>query len=529
MQCFEFLWRLPLAKHGQRLALADTVDALATGSHQAAPRSLGPSSAESAAAGTVVGPAAARHQAVQQGLEQLQRPRQERTGAEVGLRGSAALAIVAVVIAVVLAMIDLKKEVNSSGEESLATTGLEMIDLKKEVAALGDEVKTRTSQLELWQKRLPWRRGRQHDALLPHWVQRLLVEESPGARRGFVVVTPHFGIGNRLLGAVSAAALALALNYSLSIIWEDPRFHDVLGVHGVEARAVVPAYTERGALELDMQGMSRNLHKAANELACGSGSWSNESASVLHITTDQFFLPLLQLGGEQSHRTALQHVLGSTDSQHEDAATELETWSHALLTGIFQFGPAFRERVEAEAGRLLSGASFVLGVHVRTRMYDFEKATVPELPLPELLQCVQEAFAAEAPAASKAAVIFLATPSELAKTAFRREFGERLRTREGIETDRLKPEGDLEAVIDLALLATSDALVTSVHSTFGYVAQALARVRPYVVAAGKPHCTRAVTTSPCFHLGERLLGKLECEPPPDVLRRAHGTWASCWF
>eukprot|EP00927_Polykrikos_kofoidii_P053083 TRINITY_DN47254_c0_g1_i1.p1 TRINITY_DN47254_c0_g1~~TRINITY_DN47254_c0_g1_i1.p1 ORF type:complete len:108 (-),score=14.79 TRINITY_DN47254_c0_g1_i1:54-347(-) len=97
-------------------------------------------------------------------------------------------------------------------------------------------------------------------------------------------------------------------------------------------------------------------------------------------------------------------------------------------------------------------------------------------------------------------------------------------------------------MIDLTLLGLCDALVTSVHSTFGYVAQSLAGVRPYVLTeteAAAPlvsrRCYRASSPAPCFHSGKALL----TEPPDGIgfrwreqalqLREPFGLWGTCRF
>uniref|UniRef100_A0A1D1XU91 Fucosyltransferase n=1 Tax=Anthurium amnicola TaxID=1678845 RepID=A0A1D1XU91_9ARAE len=63
---------------------------------------------------------------------------------------------------------------------------------------------------------------------------------------------------------------------------------------------------------------------------------------------------------------------------------------------------------------------------------------------------------------------------------------------------------DRKALAEMYLLGLSDALVTTAGSTFGYVAQALAGVRPRVMAAPagggvpEPACVRAASAEPCF-------------------------------
>ena len=60
-------------------------------------------------------------------------------------------------------------------------------------------------------------------------------------------------------------------------------------------------------------------------------------------------------------------------------------------------------------------------------------------------------------------------------------------------------EDDKQALVELWALAGCGEVLTSVHSTFGYIAHAMAAVRPWVVSEGKQGCTRWETSAPCFH------------------------------
>ncbi|XP_017701023.2 galactoside 2-alpha-L-fucosyltransferase-like [Phoenix dactylifera] len=62
-----------------------------------------------------------------------------------------------------------------------------------------------------------------------------------------------------------------------------------------------------------------------------------------------------------------------------------------------------------------------------------------------------------------------------------------------------------KALAEIYLLSFSDVLVTSSWSTFGYMAQGLGGVKPYILAfpedgkAPNPPCRRAMSMEPCFH------------------------------
>jgi len=64
---------------------------------------------------------------------------------------------------------------------------------------------------------------------------------------------------------------------------------------------------------------------------------------------------------------------------------------------------------------------------------------------------------------------------------------------------------NMKAWAEMYLLSFSDALVTSSWSTFGYVAQSLGGLRPWILVkpenqtAPDPPCHRAMSMDPCFH------------------------------
>ncbi|KAJ8471831.1 hypothetical protein OPV22_026174 [Ensete ventricosum] len=64
---------------------------------------------------------------------------------------------------------------------------------------------------------------------------------------------------------------------------------------------------------------------------------------------------------------------------------------------------------------------------------------------------------------------------------------------------------DMRALAEIYLLSLTDVLVTSAWSTFGYVAQGLGGLRPWILfkpenhTAPDPPCRRAMSIEPCFH------------------------------
>eukprot|EP00928_Gymnodinium_smaydae_P063857 TRINITY_DN47338_c0_g1_i1.p1 TRINITY_DN47338_c0_g1~~TRINITY_DN47338_c0_g1_i1.p1 ORF type:complete len:643 (-),score=72.64 TRINITY_DN47338_c0_g1_i1:327-2198(-) len=436
------------------------------------------------------------------------------------------------------------------------------------------------------------------------WTRRLASVKSKHVQSSrFLAVRPRNGVGNRLLAVASAAALAVALNRSLVVLWEDPMFEDIISTAAVNAAALADLLSvsvSRNPVEVQMLNLVSGwsgFREAASRLACGSENkdydislWSeNRAASVIFVESDQFFLPLLQLRAfsqspsqcvtsstrvdvglsdtlpahpTQSAHSKAAHVETSTcpasNAQTANATSahistdELAAVSSTLMRQLFRLSPATRAIVLEEAEQMFEGASFVVGVHVRTQMYDYEKDLVPEPEMEDVLGCIEAAVRDKvSPGKNKAKyVIFLATPSDAVKKQARKRFGARLKTRK-VNTDRSSTAGEIDAVVDLALLSMSDALVTSVHSTFGYVAQSLADVAPYVLTDPKappvhgsdddlvaPRCRRLRTSSPCFHAGSALLATASVqnsEPPLRCARErlrsveSFGPWAACRY
>ena len=71
----------------------------------------------------------------------------------------------------------------------------------------------------------------------------------------------------------------------------------------------------------------------------------------------------------------------------------------------------------------------------------------------------------------------------------------------------------MKAWAEINLLGLADVLVVSAQSTFGYVAQAIAGVKPWILVkpqsatVPEPSCVREVSLEPCFHCPPRYVCK----------------------
>ncbi|MCD9560526.1 hypothetical protein HAX54_019223 [Datura stramonium] len=78
-----------------------------------------------------------------------------------------------------------------------------------------------------------------------------------------------------------------------------------------------------------------------------------------------------------------------------------------------------------------------------------------------------------------------------------------------------------KALEEMYLLSLSDKLVTSRRSTFGYVAQGLGGLKPWIIykidqnrIAHNPPCVRAASLEPCFHSPLTMIAKRKRQQTP---------------
>ncbi|TKW38542.1 hypothetical protein SEVIR_1G122100v4 [Setaria viridis] len=164
----------------------------------------------------------------------------------------------------------------------------------------------------------------------------------------------------------------------------------------------------------------------------------------------------------------------------------------------------------------LAGAARRVGVQIRV----FQKNQPPQAVLDQLLSCVRgegllqetTTVAANGTSSSDTAVLV---------TSLSSWYYERLRDEYGGGVHQPSHEGrqrwhdaahDMRALSEMVLLSMCDELVTSGYSTFGYVAQGLAGLRPWVMTRApmwaddwtegldpREPCPRAISVEPCFH------------------------------
>jgi hypothetical protein len=253
-------------------------------------------------------------------------------------------------------------------------------------------------------------------ARLDAWAER-----HADAARPALVLHPRYGLGNRMLSAVSALALALATDRRLFVEWEHP-FDGLFespfpsgwrrpaedrptGARTLDLTASSPTFSRlacsaplsarlpgvcvpiRGrSTQLRAPALSRALapvHSIAADIACNGAAAVLAEAEVVEISSDQYFLPLLLLHDDSRTRLAavLGLVPGAPSSGWDGIELErllvrslgrwllrpVETVRHAVAAYERQHFATGTGRPEGSGSR---GCS--VGIHVRVPMFEFE-------------------------------------------------------------------------------------------------------------------------------------------------------------
>ncbi|XP_062223534.1 galactoside 2-alpha-L-fucosyltransferase-like isoform X2 [Phragmites australis] len=164
----------------------------------------------------------------------------------------------------------------------------------------------------------------------------------------------------------------------------------------------------------------------------------------------------------------------------------------------------------------LAGADRRVGIQIRV----FQEKQPPQQILDQLLSCVRDEkllpeIAATNDTSSRA--VLVTSLNSWYSDRIRGEYGDRVTggvhqpSHEGRQRSG-DPAHDMRALSEMYLLSMCDVLVTSGLSTFGYVAQGLGGLHPWVMArapswdkwtedqaAPDPPCQRALSVEPCFH------------------------------
>lgn len=362
-----------------------------------------------------------------------------------------------------------------------------------------------------------------------------------GADRSWIVARPQYGLGNRIVSAVSIMALAIASDRRLYLDWGEP-FEGLLepppGMASAGGGWGRPPRGRAGA-SMDLSAHSGSFGAAARGVACGGAGGTGEDAMGtvwdpavwgVEVRSDQYFLPLVLMSrlGE-----------GAMCPRGECGRGWADVAFRVLGRWLVRPSGRVREAVlgwEAHWGRSL------VGVHVRTRMYGWEAAQVPLVESDVSLRCAKRLWAVNSNG-SEVGVFVAATSPGVHEEAGRVLGGVARGTRGATERLAKGGDGERQAMMDLVILSRAcGGIVASVHSTFGYAAHGLAGVAPWVVTSatsataakraeqgvqGRSKCVRAEGYGPCFHGWESVREHLgECY---DEARHMAYAPRPCWY
>ncbi|EES06663.1 galactoside 2-alpha-L-fucosyltransferase [Sorghum bicolor] len=272
--------------------------------------------------------------------------------------------------------------------------------------------------------------------------------------------------------------------------------------------------------------------------ADGNASWSSAPRPpylYLHLSgTDEFHDKLFFCGAHQRLLGEVPWLFMWTDNYIVPGLFLTPTFSGELEAmfpekdavfyhlGRYLFHPTNRvwHAIKSYYHDNLAGVGQRVGVQIRV----FQKKQPPQSVLDQLLSCLRdekllpETTDAAGGNGTPSRAVLLTSLSSWYYDRIRDEYGGRVAggvhqpSHEGRQRWR-DAAHDMKALSEMYLLSMCDVLVTSGFSTFGYVAQGLAGLRPWVMPRapmwaanwmeeldqGDLPCRRAVSVEPCFH------------------------------
>eukprot|EP00941_MAST-03F_sp_MAST-3F-sp1_P003705 g3705.t1 len=356
------------------------------------------------------------------------------------------------------------------------------------------------------------------------------------SKHGFIILQTYYGLGNRMLSILSAFVLAMVEKRNFKIIWNgEAKFDELFIDHfsGLELKGGLlelieltksNGYDMNHISSVDLRGLSKDIVPLSSSLlGCSEpdeNKWLHSlSHPVLLIHSDQFFLPLLfasplykrqlnelfKFGKKHDEHGCLSCIVTTLAQYLFQPAAKIERYVNDIILKRFD------THFDKGRRKLLS----CTGLHIRTPMFDFETNLVPLIDIKQAFLCAEKAKMVDNETCiDKKQTVFLATASSLVRDKGFKYFGDQFwqavmpHERDSIErnkkrTNRLSKDGEVGAVVDLFLLASCQNLVTSVHSSFSYMASALSGVAPIVVTEmqkNKSRCKWQPSSLPCFHV-----------------------------
>jgi xyloglucan fucosyltransferase len=352
------------------------------------------------------------------------------------------------------------------------------------------------------------------------------------------------GLGNRMLAVASAFLYAVLTERVLLVHWGKRDASDLFcepfpGATWLLPRAAAwrPPLRKLGDFDgTSKQSLGNMLQSGGAVVASADGrnvSWASPPSYVyLHLDGGYgFHDKLFYCAAHQRLLRGVPWLLMRTDSylvpglfltppfvgELEAMFPEKDAAFHHLGRYLFHPSNAVWRSVKSYHRANLAGGPSrrrVVGIQIRV----FDKKQPPQQVLDQLLSCVRDEKLLPEITTTNNDAVLLTSLSSWYYERIKIEYGGGVA---GGGVHQPSHEGeqrwgdsahDMKALGEMYLLSTCDVLVTSGFSTFGYVAQGLAGVRPWVMlrpspweewkegqAAPEPPCRRALSVEPCFH------------------------------
>lgn len=305
----------------------------------------------------------------------------------------------------------------------------------------------------------------------------VMLERYPGYMR------PIPGIGNVFLSLVSAALVAVLSNRVLLIenttslvpSFDETFSHLAVETSGWASRLEAAARDDKGVRE----SFAAHDDSSGFQDLCSANLLKRPSTRVWRIFSNQYFLPLLLLNphhyeqvellAERERKPIGSRALAERKSIGNRAITSgaisaplPAIWRPALRV-LLRPAPALLSQIKAWRAQQLRGGGVVVGMHVRSMLKPDTFGAA--------LTCVKSRLRAK-----NSSTLYLATMHKAMREKFVEELKDVARVvwyEHGVEKQGVSRHAMDSAVIDLWLLGSTQEVLLSKASTFGYVAHAL--------------------------------------------------------
>ena len=330
----------------------------------------------------------------------------------------------------------------------------------------------------------------------------------------YLVWTPENGLGNQMISLVSSFLYAL-LSRRVLLIDRSKDLHNLFCEPFPESSWFVPSNFSMKSLfifdkthparlgnfpsakrtEMVYIHLSHDFEDQDKRFYCEKDQNQIQKIPWMVLQSDQYFLPALFLNPEYSQRL---HQL----------FPEKEAIFHHLSRYLFLPGNSVYNLIRSHMQEYFRKSSERLGLQLR--IYGSQNQSI-DLVTRQVINCTVEKSLLPKPNSSSS------DEKTVLITSLRPEFLGNLRriyrnsslsfyqpSQEGRQQTG-QEKHDVKALSEIFLLGTVDELLTSSWSTFGYAAQGIGGITPWILrgpvhfSVPNPSCERDVSMEPCYH------------------------------